>query len=214
MGTPSKTARRRYLGTPRATPALPNNPPFQMMLFLALPFFFQAIVVSGLQDKQPFAKSNVHSLPGGGVPAVPRKGSKGSKGCPGPLYLAYRHWGGGGCRTTRRNVTQGVAGTLPTHNSKNPHPGTPRWVLSKALHPPHPWPDPPGGGTPATTSTSSIHQLLGAADTQTAHHATFSTAPTHQRLGSANAETTPAGAPAAAADRTQRPNATCGGKNG
>ena len=30
--------------------------------------------------------------------------------------------------------------------------------------------------TPATTSTSSIRQLLGAADAQTAHHATFSTA--------------------------------------
>ena len=68
--------------------------------------------------------------------------------------------------------------------------------------------------TPATTSTSSMRQLLGAADTQTAHHATFSTAPTHQLLGSANAETTPAGAPAAAADRTQRPDATCEGKNG
>ena len=36
----------------------------------------------------------------------------------------------------------------------------------------------------------------------------------HQLLGSANAETTPAGAPAAAADRTQRPDATCEGKNG
>ena len=35
-----------------------------------------------------------------------------------------------------------------------------------------------------------------------------------QLLGSANAETTPAGAPAAAADRTQRPDATCEGKNG
>ena len=34
--------------------------------------------------------------------------------------------------------------------------------------------------TPATTSTSSIRQLLGAADTQTAHHATFSTVPTQQ----------------------------------
>ena len=32
--------------------------------------------------------------------------------------------------------------------------------------------------TPATTSTSSIRQLLGAADTQTAHPATFSTVPT------------------------------------
>ena len=68
--------------------------------------------------------------------------------------------------------------------------------------------------TPATTSTSSIRQLLGAADTQTAHHVTFSTVPTHQRLGSANAETTPAGAPAAAANRKQRPDATCEGKTG
>ena len=68
--------------------------------------------------------------------------------------------------------------------------------------------------TPATTSTSSIRQLLGATDTQTAHHATFSTAPTHQLLGSANAATTPARAPAAAADRTQRPDAICEGKNG
>ena len=68
--------------------------------------------------------------------------------------------------------------------------------------------------TLATTSTSSIRQLLGAADAQTAHHATFSTAPTHQLLGSANAETTPARAPAAAADSKQQPNATCEGKNG
>ena len=59
-----------------------------------------------------------------------------------------------------------------------------------------------------------IRQLLGAADTQTAHPATFSTAPAHQLLGSTNAETTPAGAPAAAVDRTQRPDATCEGKNG
>ena len=59
-----------------------------------------------------------------------------------------------------------------------------------------------------------IRQLLGAADAQTAHPATSSTAPAHQRLGSTNAETTPAGAPAAAADRTQRPDATCEGKNG
>ena len=40
-----------------------------------------------------------------------------------------------------------------------------------------------------------------------AHHATFSTAPAHQPLGSANA-------PAAVADRKQRPDATCEGKNG
>ena len=58
-----------------------------------------------------------------------------------------------------------------------------------------------------------VRQLLGAADAQTAP-ATFSTAPAHQRRGTANAETTPAGAPAAAADRTQRPDATCEGKNG
>ena len=71
-----------------------------------------------------------------------------------------------------------------------------------------------GQTTPATTSTSSIRQLLGAADAQTAHPATFSTAPAHQLLGSANAETTPARAPAAAADRTQRPDAAREGKNG
>ena len=68
--------------------------------------------------------------------------------------------------------------------------------------------------TPATTGTSSIRQLLGAADAQTAHHATFSTAPTHQILGSANAETTPARALAAAAGRKQQTDATCEGKNG
>ena len=68
--------------------------------------------------------------------------------------------------------------------------------------------------TPATTSTSPIRQLLGAADAQTAHHATFSTAPTHQILGSANADATPARGPAAAADRKQRPDAICEGKNG
>ena len=59
-----------------------------------------------------------------------------------------------------------------------------------------------------------IGQLLGATDAQAAHHATFSTAPAHQPLGSTNAETTPARAPAAAADRTQRPDTTCEGKNG
>ena len=66
----------------------------------------------------------------------------------------------------------------------------------------------------ATTSTTPIRQLLGTADAQTAHPPTSSTAPAHQRLGPANAEPTPAGAPAAAADRTQRPDATCEGKNG
>ena len=70
-----------------------------------------------------------------------------------------------------------------------------------------------GVPAPAATSTSSICQLLGAADAQTAHHATFSTAPTHQLLGSVNAETTLARAPAAA-DRKQQPDATCEGKNG
>ena len=69
--------------------------------------------------------------------------------------------------------------------------------------------------TPPTNSDQgAICQLLGTIDAQTAHPATFSTAPTHQLLGSVNAETTAAGAPAAAADRKQRPDATCGGKNG
>ena len=68
--------------------------------------------------------------------------------------------------------------------------------------------------TPATTSTSSIRQLLGPADAQTAHHTTSSTAPAHQRLGPANAETTPARAPAAAADRKQRPVQHAKGRTG
>ena len=38
--------------------------------------------------------------------------------------------------------------------------------------------------------------------------------PQHTNLGSANAETTLEGAPATAADRKQRPDATCEGKNG
>ena len=49
-----------------------------------------------------------------------------------------------------------------------------------------------GGGAPAITST----------------------APAHPPLGSANAETTPAGAPAAAADRKQRSDAARDGKDG
>ena len=67
--------------------------------------------------------------------------------------------------------------------------------------------------TTTTTSKTLVRQLLGTADAQTAHHATLSTAPAHQPLGSANAETTPAGAPAAAADRKQQPDATCEGTN-
>ena len=43
--------------------------------------------------------------------------------------------------------------------------------------------------TPATTSTTSVRQLLGTTTAQTAP-ATTSTAPAHQPLGSANAETT------------------------
>ena len=54
--------------------------------------------------------------------------------------------------------------------------------------------------TPATTSTTTIRQLLGATDVQTTHHATTSTASAHQPLGSMNAEMTPV---RAAADRKQ-----------
>ena len=61
--------------------------------------------------------------------------------------------------------------------------------------------------TPATTSTTPTRQPAGAADAQTARPATSSTAPAHQQRGSANTATPPAGAPAASADRTQRPDA-------
>ena len=67
---------------------------------------------------------------------------------------------------------------------------------------------------PQQSAQPPIRQLLGATDAQAAHPATSSTAPAHQRRGPANAETTPAGAPAAAADRTQRPDATREGQNG
>ena len=53
---------------------------------------------------------------------------------------------------------------------------------------------------PGNNRTSSIRQLLGAADAQTAHHAAFSIP-----------QTTPA---RAAANRKQRPDTTCEGKNG
>ena len=62
--------------------------------------------------------------------------------------------------------------------------------------------------TPTATRTTLVRQLLGPANVQTAP-ATTSTAPAHQPLGSANAETTAAGAPAAAAVKMQRPDATC-----
>ena len=66
---------------------------------------------------------------------------------------------------------------------------------------------------PRNNQTTTVRQLLGTANAQTVPAAT-STAPVHQRLGSANAETTPAGAQAAAADKTQRPDTACEGKNG
>ena len=68
--------------------------------------------------------------------------------------------------------------------------------------------------TPATTIKTSTPPLLGAADAQMAHPATSSTSLAHQPLGSTNAETTPARAPATAANRKQQPDATCEGKNG
>ena len=68
------------------------------------------------------------------------------------------------------------------------------------------WAAKPVKRTPQQPAQPPMRQLLGATDAQTAHPATSSTAPTHQLLGSANAETTPAGAPATAADRTQRPD--------
>ena len=88
------------------------------------------------------------------------------------------HRGGGGARTARGGT--GHLGRTETQRGRLWTACGQRCVDSKNSQ-----------TTPATTSTSSIRQLLGAADTQTAHHATFSTVPTHQILGSANAETTP-----------------------
>ena len=137
--------------------------------------------------------------------------------CSGGLHQPFWHW------------TRGVHGTLPASMDPLPPSGRFKWWWCGGGG--------PGGAghlglthtqrgrlwtadsknsqtAPATTSTAPIRQLPGAADAQTAHPATSRTAPAHQRLGSVNAETTPAGAPAAAADRTQRPDATCEGKTG
>ena len=100
---------------------------------------------------------------------------------------------------TRRAHRRGVQG------------GDPKWIeQEQSVH----------VGHRVTTALFQEHgraATLGWADfrfnAQTASTAT-STAPAHQRRGSANAETTPAGAPAAAADRTQRPDVTCEGKTG
>ena len=72
------------------------------------------------------------------------------------------------------------------------------------------------GGWTQQPAQPPIRQLLGAANTQTAHPATFSTAPAHQLLGSANAETTPARAAAAAerSDPTQHAKGRTGDRPG
>ena len=62
------------------------------------------------------------------------------------------------------------------------------------------------GWAAKTVKRPPVRHPLGAANAQTTSAAT-STAPAHQRLGSANVATTPAGAPAAAADKMQRPDA-------
>ena len=72
-----------------------------------------------------------------------------------------------------------------------------------------------GGGVGGSSEHNPQYANYWAPLTRKRHiHATSGTAPAHQPLGSANAGATPAGAPAAAADRTQRPDATCEGKTG
>ena len=121
----------------------------------------------------------------------------------GHLPLLGRGGGGGGAGT-RFNFHSGGGGGAPPHSEAGYGRPVDRGVwTAKTVKRPRQQPAQPP-----------IHQLLGAADAQTAHPATSSTAPAHQRRGSANAQTTPARAPAAAADRTQRPDATCEGKTG
>ena len=108
-----------------------------------------------------------------------------------PTATARRRWSDWASRTWQRGE---ACGGRPERGGE--------WAAKAVKRPPQQPAQPP------------VRQLLGAADAQTAHPAASSTAPAHQLLGSANAETTPAGAPAAAADRTQRPDATCEGTNG
>ena len=129
-----------------------------------------------------------------------------------PLSLPTPEGGGGGGGGSVRGGRPGQRveeqGTSASRTLKRSEAGDGRpvargqWAAQTVKRPPQQPAQPP------------IRQLLGATDTQTAHDATSSTAPAHQPLGTANAERTPAAAPAAAADRTRRPDATCGGKNG
>ena len=124
---------------------------------------------------------------------------------PNPGHGVVTPWGGYGGQPGQRVEEQG---TWASRTQKHSEAGYGRpvargaWTAKTAKRPLQQPAQPP------------IRQLLGAGDAQTAHHATFSTAPTHQLLGSANTEMTPARAPAAAADRKQRPDATCERKNG
>ena len=68
--------------------------------------------------------------------------------------------------------------------------------------------------TPATTSTTPNTPIIGRRGHANGTSRHIQHSPGTPTTGLRNAETTPARAPAAAADRMQRPDATCGGKTG
>ena len=161
---------------------------------------------------EPHADPTLRAIPSpvgpSGVPVTSAlEGGRSGKGAPRalPARLPWQRCIGGGGGGLPPFAMQGTRGSRTQKHSEAGY-GRPVdrgvWTAKTVKRPRQQPAQPP------------IRQLLGAADAQTAHHATFSTAPAHQLLGSANAETTPARAPAAAADRTQRPDATCEGKHG
>ena len=157
----------------------------------------ERVTVQGpVKEQQPDGMSH---RGGRGLPAPgavsERQGARGGGGS----HMGGAAWGGcrGGCwARVVVGVVRGVDGLLVS---------PPRWPIGNQIPPPPTREVLEGGGEGGRWERG---------DSQTAHHATSSTAPAHQPLGSTNAETTPAGAPAAAADRTQRPDATCEGTNG
>ena len=195
---------RRGWGTQRANPGapaaqslclpVPRGPCTQWATTGAPDAFYGATSTGDQAPREPTLGSLQHSAvvrlrPGYSAPSGP------------PLRRPVERNGGPGTGTNlrRRNRAPG----LHAHNNATRQVlnGRGVWTAKTVKQPLQQPAQPP------------IRQLLGAADAQTAHHATSSTAPAHRPLGSANAETAPAGAAAAAADRTQRPDAACEGNN-
>ena len=200
-----QSAQRRPVGPPehqpletyRKTEGAKSDPGFLKELKNGVKSMFQTRKEKGSKKKDPPVMPPPANARGAPLNGAPPGGAPARAGPPSQRQqpMAGVHlrrdttlrWSGAGLLLTTRTTGEGGGGGGAAKTVKRPR--------QQPAQPP-------------------IRQLLGAADTQTAHPATFSTGPAHQPLGPANAATTAAGALAAAAARTQRPDATCEGTNG